>query len=110
VRLTSSALVWRGRSLPARPCDSPHKLRSGGELVAVYLKSMVVVGPSPDSKLAAVAHPPIDRILLQNLAAAHGRGPHFKKWRLTAWTSLSEAEYYSLIADLRDVLATGEPL
>jgi hypothetical protein len=42
------------------------------KLVAVYLKAMVVTGPLGTSPLAAVIHPPIDRILLQNIAAARG--------------------------------------
>ena len=35
----------------------------GAKLFAVYLKAMVVVGESPQSKLAAVIHQPIDRTL-----------------------------------------------
>jgi hypothetical protein len=36
------------------------------KLIAVYIKSMVVVNDGK-SKLAEVAHPPIDRMILQNI-------------------------------------------
>jgi len=80
------------------------------KLLAVYLKVMVVVGESPRSKLAAVIHPPIDRILLQRLAASTSiDAPHQARWRSVAWTKLTEREYYSLIVELRAVLDDEDP-
>ena len=80
------------------------------KLLAVYLKVMVVVGESPRSKLAAVIHPPIDRILLQSLGASTAiDAPHRAHWRSVAWTKLTEGEYYSLVAELRTVLADEDP-
>ena len=40
------------------------------KLVAVYLKAIVILGEACDSALAHNMHPPIDRILLQTLAAS----------------------------------------
>lgn len=79
------------------------------KLVAVYLKSMVVLGPDGTSPLASIAHPPIDRILLKNLASSDVVSPHKSKWRATTWTTLDEQSYYALISQLRDVLAKSEP-
>jgi hypothetical protein len=81
------------------------------KLVAVYLKATVVVGGDPETSLARVAHPPIDRILLQNLARAEELdSPHQRAWARTNWTQLSEDAYYELIVQLRACLKAGEPL
>lgn len=81
------------------------------KLVAVYLKAMVVVGPASDSRLARVAHPPIDRILLRNLARADGiDSPYRGDWASLNWTALDERAYYGLIAQLRACLDDAEPM
>lgn len=90
--------------LHERGIDGPAYGRAA-KLVAVYLKAMIVTGPHPDSRLASVAHPPIDRILLKNVSAAT-RSP---RWRTLAWTQLDERSYYELIAEFRVLLPEQEP-
>ncbi len=80
------------------------------KLVAVYLKSMVIIGPNANTSLAAVAHPPIDRILLKNLSRAPEiESPHKKRWREINWTELDEKSYYEHISQLRGCLRSNEP-
>lgn len=80
------------------------------KLLAVYLKSMVVIS-DPNSGLARVAHPPIDQILLQNLARTREvRSPYKRIWKRIRWTQLSEQEYYELLGQLRSCLQEGEPM
>jgi hypothetical protein len=80
------------------------------KLVAVYLKSMVIIGPNANSVLASVAHPPIDRILLKNLSRASDiENPHRARWRSINWTKLDEQSYYDLISQLRRCLRDSEP-
>jgi hypothetical protein len=79
------------------------------KLIAVYLKAMIVVGPHARSSLARVAHPPIDRILLRNLASVSANSQHQAKWRATNWTTLNERSYYVLIGELRGLLAKHDP-
>ncbi len=80
------------------------------KLIAVYLKSMVIIG-APNSNLAKVAHPPIDRILLQNLSRAKEiKSPYKYSWREAKWTQLSDREYYDLINQLRSCMKDGEPM
>jgi len=79
------------------------------KLVAIYLKAMIVIGPHEATSLASVAHPPIDRILLRGLAASAIDYPQKAKWRGATWTTLDEKTYYDLVADLRNILAKGEP-
>jgi hypothetical protein len=78
------------------------------KLVAIYLKSMVVVGAHSQTPLAAVAHPPIDRLLLQKLASAK-ISDHKSLWTKTSWTKLDEKGYYELLTTLRTVLHESEP-
>jgi len=98
-------------------CDAARKAlhRSGvagctfgraAKLIAVYLKAMVVVGPYWYSSLACVAHPPIDRILLQAAGRAM-TGAASKAWLTINWTQLDRKRYYKLITELRATLAPG---
>lgn len=81
------------------------------KLVAVYLKAMIVNGPYGGSSLARVAHPPIDRLLLQAISRCDEvNSRHKRAWRATAWTQLDEAGYYELMNQLRGVLSDDAPL
>jgi hypothetical protein len=80
------------------------------KLLAVYLKSRIIVSSPPACPLAMVVHPPIDRTLLQEIVkdkAVHST--HKPSWRKVNWTTLSDTEYYKLILELRDALAEDEP-
>jgi hypothetical protein len=73
------------------------------KLVAVYLKSMVVL-PDLESKVAGYVHPPVDRILLQNIARDSGVSRETSRiLRNTSWTQLGEEEYFDIISILREV-------
>jgi hypothetical protein len=73
------------------------------KLVAVYLKSMVVL-PDLSSEEAAYVHPPVDRILLQNIAKdPEVDSARSQMLRSTSWTKLSETGYFDLISVLSDI-------
>ncbi len=73
------------------------------KLVAVYLKSMVVLAGRHETPLGRVLHPPIDSILLRALAedVATFREGSRQLWRRTRWTKLDEAGYAEIIQSLR---------
>ncbi len=72
------------------------------KLVAIYIKSMIVCGGESDARLADIAHPPIDRLLLQALAKEPGFPVSLRAlWRSTSWTALCAEDYYVLIGTLR---------
>lgn len=71
------------------------------KLIAVYLKSMIIT-VHPDSRFASIAHPPIDRILLQNLARSRDPASQYRWWYQTSWTKLTQEKYFKLIASFRD--------
>jgi hypothetical protein len=78
------------------------------KLLAIYLKSMMVVQDSR-SGLADVVHPPIDRIILKNISKDKDiQHPHKQYWKYINWTQLNGPSYKQLIADFRQVLE-GEP-
>lgn len=78
------------------------------KLVAVYLKSMIVVGGFNSTSLASVAHPPIDAVLLRNLSRIPDYPRELRaRWRQARWTQLNEAEYTELLLSLR--VANPEP-
>jgi len=78
------------------------------KLLAVYIKSMVVVR-NGTSKLSDVAHPPIDRIILKNISKDKNiNHPNRTSWKSINWTELSKSKYITLINDFRQVL-DGQP-
>lgn len=80
------------------------------KLVAVYLKTVVLMGDARDSSLARHMHPPVDRILLQTLSRVPGLNREYQRaWRQTNWTRLDEAGYGVLIEQLLAVVTPGAP-
>jgi hypothetical protein len=80
------------------------------KLLAIYLKSMVIVGGAAYSPIARCIHPPIDRRLLQALADdSRHEEQNRTVWRKTNWTRLNEEEYYKLIRQLRASLPPEIP-
>jgi len=67
------------------------------KIIAVYIKTAIVIRDSGKSILAKIAHPPIDNILLSNLNKTN------KSLGISGlkWTLLTEKEYFELIAKLR---------
>jgi hypothetical protein len=81
------------------------------KLVAVYLKSMVVLLPAgATSMLARTIYPPIDGQLLKAIADSEDiKSIQKKAWKKKTWSTLNEAEYYELIVQLREALGDETP-
>lgn len=68
------------------------------------------MGDQCDSSFGRNMHPPIDRILLQGLAASKTIvSSHQAAWRSVNWTQLDRTNYYQLVAQLRSVIPDGKP-
>jgi len=80
-----------------KECNIEVTYGRAAKIVAIYLKTAVIVRYSGEGKLAEVEHPPIDRILLTNLQK-NFNGIVADK---TNWTELDENKYFDLIARLR---------
>jgi hypothetical protein len=74
------------------------------KLVAVYLKTIVIMGEHWDSSLGRNAHPPIDRRLLKELRKQVQDKGLRRAWAAMNWTQLKEAEYYALVQQLRELV------
>ena len=73
------------------------------KLINVYLKGMVVLADI-NSNAAAIVHPPVDRILLRNIAADTAIAKHHRAiCRRVNWTQLDESQYFELISVLREI-------
>ena len=71
------------------------------KIISIYLKTSVGIRLPLEHPVQAVLHPPIDRILLQNL----GNEPRFsglKQLKSVNWTQLGENPYWDLVALIRD--------
>ena len=74
------------------------------KLIAVYLKSIIVM-PDLRSPKAAFIHPPIDRILLQHLSKKDDLDNKTKKYlKNIKWTELKKNEYFTLIYELKKII------
>jgi len=69
------------------------------KIVAIYIKTSVIIKTLGEGNLAKVSHPPIDRILLANIHK------DYKDLNVmnNPWTMLTETEYFELIAKLRTI-------
>jgi len=73
------------------------------KLIAVYIKSMTIVRKE-QSSLSEVAHPPIDRMILQNISKDKTiKHPNRPYWKAINWTEMDKAQYLNLISDFRMV-------
>lgn len=69
------------------------------KIIAIYLKTSLVIRDSGQSQISKIAHPPIDNILLSNLSKYYPA----LELKGIRWTQLSEEKYFSLISKLRSL-------
>lgn len=67
------------------------------KIIAIYLKTSVIIRDSGSSCISKIAHPPIDNILLTSLNKEY---PSLGLKGIK-WTQLKEEDYYELINKLR---------
>ncbi|MBO0936729.1 hypothetical protein J2I47_09250 [Fibrella sp. HMF5335] len=68
------------------------------KIISIYLKTSVIICNSGSCTKSEVIHPPIDRVLLTNIADKIDGLGHLKQ---VNWTQLSEDSYWMLIKQLR---------
>ena len=74
------------------------KYRRAAKMVAIYLKTAVILPGNGTSQLCDVIHPPIDRVLLQCIAA---KTP-LKRFAKINWTTADHDTHWSIVRDLRE--------
>jgi hypothetical protein len=77
------------------------------KIIAIYLKTALLLPKGPGAKECLVIHPPIDRILLQNFAKSlKGHAEHSKLrsfFSQKKWTEFTDVEYRDVIKAFRDI-------
>ncbi len=89
------------RAIPIKEKDTREPYGRAAKIIAIYIKTYHILG-NPNSSLSAVAHPPVDRILLSGLFKNN------KEFTIldvagTTWTNLNEGTYFKVINDLRTI-------
>ena len=69
------------------------------KIVAIYLKTAIVLPDNGESVLAKIIYPPIDRKLLQNLCRAFKD----KGFMENPWTELNKEQHQDLIKKMREI-------
>ncbi|PTB96017.1 hypothetical protein C9994_09185 [Marivirga lumbricoides] len=76
------------------------------KIIAIYLKTFVIIDQSNLAKGIEFIHPPIDRILLHNL---HNEVDNTLKLNNYSWTKIEENKYFELIEKLKTLIPEGKP-
>lgn len=71
------------------------------KIIAIYLKTSIIMGTLDDDKQVRFIHPPIDRILLKNLP---NDIVEFNSIRKLNWTQLDKKVYWDLVHTIRTQL------
>jgi hypothetical protein len=104
---------WCGKVIKAARAeglDFTHGVAA--KLLNTYLKVRFVCGGYHDRESVKALHPPIDEVLLIELARRN-LGGHATRWRAlrnARWSRFDGATYQSAINLVRDSLPPGEPL
>jgi len=72
------------------------------KIVAIYLKTCLLMCPHDPHAFLSLIHPPIDSILLLELSKREELSKHRSHWLATNWTQLTKEEYLELIASFRE--------
>jgi hypothetical protein len=82
------------------------------KLINCYLKVRFVCGGQHEHERVRCLHPPIDEVLLKELARRNvgGFSRQWQKLRQQRWSKFDSAAYQSAIDHIRQSLPSGEPL
>lgn len=82
------------------------------KLINCYLKVRFVCGGHHTDQRVQALHPPIDEVLLKELAAVNfgGNARLWRGFRKARWSKFDSATYEAVIEQVRDSLPANEPL
>lgn len=111
-RVDSTHRKWRNRVIDAAHSEGP-KFTHGvaAKLINIYLKAGFVCGGHSDDVRVQALHPPIDSVLLDELARQNvgGLRSTWNSARKARWSKFNSEQYESVIAGIRSALG-GAPL
>ena len=114
-KIDSTHLKWRKDIIKAAAKQKLHDKFTHGvaaKLINCYLKVRFVCGDQHEHERVRCLHPPIDEVLLKELARKDvgGIGPKWRELRQKRWSKFDSATYQSAIDNIRQSLPPGEPL
>jgi hypothetical protein len=73
------------------------------KLINIYLKSIIICGGFYEHKKAKFIHPPIDRVLLRELAKVNfnEKGEFWKECEKIAWSKFTSDQYEKVIHEIK---------
>lgn len=82
------------------------------KLINCYLKVRFVCGGHHADERVQMLHPPIDEVLLKELAAMNfgGNAASWRKFRQARWSKFDSETYESVVELIRSSLPPNEPL
>lgn len=103
---------WRNRIIrAAQGYDLPFTHGVAAKLINIYFKSAFICGGHHEHERVRSLHPPIDSVLLEELAVQNIGGLQ-KAWKLAGkirWSKFDSGQYETVIQNIRKAL-TGRPL
>ena len=111
--LDSAHREWRDRVIgAARGLGLSFSHGISAKLINCYLKVRFVCGGQHDRDCVRILHPPLDELLLLELAKRNigGNADKWKAYRALRWSKCDSETYEEAIASIREALAPGEPL
>ena len=91
----------KGGAKRKKPLEKEKCYGWAAKIIAIYLKTIILMGCHWDHAFAKVMHPPIDRALLKELSKRSEFPASKSQWSKTNWTQLTEDDYEKLIASFR---------
>jgi hypothetical protein len=77
-----------------KPCEYGR----AAKMIAIYLKTAVVLPANGESQLCGLIHPPIDRVLLQRLA----KKTTLRHFKTINWTTTNHETYWTIVRDIKN--------
>ena len=95
--------TWSDRIISSLTAANVKNVSYGraAKIIAIYLKTAVIMGSAAKCEKSKVIHPPIDAILLRNILASFPAMTYLRKVR---WTQLDETSYWELASRLKQDL------
>lgn len=78
----------------------PTTYGQASKIVAVYLKTSVIINSNGSEDYLKFIHPPIDRIIVKNLPDIS----NLKELKRLNWTKIDEQSYWDMVARIREQL------
>lgn len=79
----------------------PTSYGRAAKIVAIYLKTAIILPGRGEEPLASIIHPPIDNILLRSLSKVKG----LHHLRTVRWSRIDAPAYWNLVKDIRQQLS-----